>query len=118
MVLLNLTRTLLNQTQSQLDQLMLEYQELSKKLGANNIQGSQLATSGPTAEQFQELTEANLILRSTLNELEEQVKSANSRLAIAEELVLSKQVDISELQSEINRLESSLETMPILTAQV
>lgn len=97
---------------------MLEYQELSKKLGT--IQESQLAIkeTGPSTEEFQELTKANLILRRNFSELEEQANSANSRLAIAEEMVLSKQVDISELQSEIDRLEKSLETMPILTAQV
>lgn len=84
------------------------------------MQGSQVTTkeAGPTAEEFQELTKANSILRRNFSELEEQINAANSRLAIAEEMVLSKQVDISELQSEIVRLEKSLETMPILTAQV
>jgi chromosome segregation ATPase len=103
-------RILLNQTTAQLDQLMVEFQELSKKWG----QQSQ-AVLDPSVE---ELTKTNLQLRQNYTELEEKVISANTRLAVAEEMVLSKQVDITELQSEIARLEKCLETMPILKAQV
>ncbi|XP_046446228.1 NF-kappa-B essential modulator-like isoform X1 [Daphnia pulex] len=101
---------LLNQTTAQLDQLMVEFQELSKKWG----QQSQ-AVLDPSVE---ELTKTNLQLRHNYTELEEKVISANTRLAVAEEMVLSKQVDITELQSEIARLEKCLETMPILKAQM
>jgi uncharacterized coiled-coil DUF342 family protein len=103
-------RILLNQTTAQLDQLMLEFQELSKKWG----QQSQFVQD-PAVE---ELTKTNVQLRQNCRELEEKVSSANTRLAVAEEMVLSKQVDITELQSEIARLEKCLETMPILKAQV
>ena len=89
---------------------MIEFQELSKKWG----QRSQVVLD-PTVE---ELTETNLQLRQNYKELEEKVISVNTRLAVAEEMVLSKQVDITELQSEIARLEKCLETMPILKAQV
>ncbi len=92
---------------------MTEFQELSKKWGQRN----QVAES-PTVEDLEELTKANLQIRKNYRELEEQLASANSRLAIAEEMVLSKQVDLTELQSEVVRLEKCLETMPILKAQV
>lgn len=92
---------------------MIDFQELSKKWG----QRSQFM-EGPIVEELKELTKGNIDLKQNCVELEEQVTSANSRLAVAEEMVLSKQVDITELQSEIARLEKCLETMPILKAQV
>ena len=104
-------RILLNQTTAQLDHLMVEFQELSKKWGQQQSQFVQ----DPIIE---ELNKTNLHLRQNCNELEEKVTSANTRLSVAEEMVLSKQVDITELQSEVARLEKCLETMPILKAQV
>lgn len=109
-------RDLLTHTQSQLDQLMIEFQELSKQMG----QKSQMLAlrEGSTIEELEELKNINETLKRNCNELEEKLTSTNSRLAIAEEMVLSKQVDITGLQSEIARLEKLLETMPILQAQV
>ncbi|XP_057370035.1 NF-kappa-B essential modulator-like [Daphnia carinata] len=104
---------LLNQTTAQLDQLMVDFQELSKKWG----QRSQVV-EGPSVAELEELTKANVQLKKNYLELEEQVTSANTRLVVAEEMVLSKQVDITELQSEISRMEKCLETMPILKAQM
>lgn len=104
---------LLNQTTAQLDQLMVDFQELSKKWG----QRSQVV-EGPSVAELEELTNANVQFKKKYVELEEQVTSANTRLAVAEEMVLSKQVDITELQTEIARLEKCLETMPILKAQM
>ena len=93
---------------------MVEFQELSKKWG----QQSQVY-EGPAVEaELKELTKDNIQIRKSYSELEEQLVSANSRLAIAEEMVLSKQVDITELQTEVCRLEKCIETMPILKAQV
>nr|CAH0100657.1 unnamed protein product [Daphnia galeata] len=101
---------LLNQTTAQLDQLMVEFQELSKKLGQQRQ-----VVQDPIIE---ELTKTNQQLRQNYCEMEKKVTSVNTRLAVAEEMVLSKQVDITELQSEIARLEKCLETMPILKAQM
>lgn len=92
---------------------MVDFQELSKKWG----QRSQVV-EGPSVAELEELTNANVQFKKKYVELEEQVTSANTRLAVAEEMVLSKQVDITELQTEIARLEKCLETMPILKAQV
>lgn len=89
---------------------MVEFQELSKKLGQQRQ-----VVQDPIIE---ELTKTNQQLRQNYCEMEEKVTSVNTRLAVAEEMVLSKQVDITELQSEIARLEKCLETMPILKAQV
>lgn len=89
---------------------MVEFQDLSKKLGQQRQ-----VVQDPIIE---ELTKTNQQLRQNYCEMEEKVTSVNTRLAVAEEMVLSKQVDITELQSEIARLEKCLETMPILKAQV
>lgn len=109
-------RLLLSQTQSQLDNLKMEYEELSKKSSkANEANGSKIDC---LLKQLKDLTQANLKLKEYSCELEGQVSSMGSRLALAEEMVLSKQVDITELQAEVVRLEKSLETVPILRAQV
>lgn len=93
---------------------MIEYQELSKKWGKLN----QSVTEDRTNDKLEDLTKINHQLKKACSELETQVISANNRLAIAEEMVLSKQVDITDLQSEVARLEKCLETLPILKAQV
>ena len=107
---------LLEQSRSQLEKLSTEYQELSKKLAlADRMLGERDTRS---EQELGDLRQINFQLQNRCGELEEQVTTIGSRLAVAEEMVLSKQVDMAELQAEIAQLERSLETLPILKAQV
>ena len=108
-------RALLIQTQDQLDQLMVEYQEMSKKLGKASEEslGEALESS-----EMENLKRANQALVQHCSKLESDVKSLNARLAEAEEAAESKQTRNVEMQDEMARLEKSLETMDILKAQV
>lgn len=106
---------MLNQTQAQLDQLMVDYQELSKKVGRESQANLEEALDFSEVES---LKATNRQLRQQASELEAELSSVTARLASAEEIAQNKQKRNSELQNEIAKLEKLLETMDILKAQV
>lgn len=65
-----------------------------------------------------ELEKTNKILNQQSRELSEKINSLNARLSVAEELVLSKQTQNTELLMEVARLEKAAEVIPVLNAQV
>lgn len=67
---------------------------------------------------LQELEKSNYILNQQCRELSEKIASLNSRLSVAENLVLTKQTQNTELLMEVARLEKTSEVVPVLQAQV
>lgn len=107
---------MLNNTQKQLDKLMIEFQELSKKSSEKKLtklieSPKELETNGIKETNYSQLVER-------CSELEKQITLLNARLVTAEEIVTVKQAINMDLKSEIIRLEKLVETVPLLQAQV
>ena len=94
---------------------MIEFQELSKKSGEINLT-KQLESPKELKNEPKETGDLQLIERCS--ELEKQMALLNARLATAEEIVIVKEAINADLNSEINRLEKLVETVPLLQAQV
>jgi len=94
---------------------MIEFQELSKKSGEINLT-KQLESPKELNNEPKETNDLQVIERCS--ELEKQMALLNARLATAEEIVIVKQAINADLNSEINRLEKLVETVPLLQAQV
>lgn len=95
---------------------MVDFQELSKKWAKEkevNLKEALIAEASSSPS-----TTASLEANQRCSELEGQLSSVTSRLAKAEEIALAKQIRNSELETEILRLQKSLETLDVLKAQV
>ena len=64
------------------------------------------------------LQEVNEKLMENIRELQEKMDLSDARLAKAEELVLRKQSRNTELEINVSLLEKTIETLPLLNAQV